>query len=161
MLTGGPVVGQDQSCPTSICNGWRAHGLGPSVRQFVDARKTRLMRTFRGAKLEDLSQASRSADSPSLILEYSLLHIYLSLLLGQASAAASELTLILRPSSTTSDSNEQDAMVSMSALKTALGRIAVNAGWAEDMGTKAIYGLVAKRVLRIDRRGREALVAFT
>ena len=113
------------------------------------------------AKLGHLSKGSASTDSPSVILEYSLLHIYLSLLLGQASASASELTLVLRPTSTTSTPSEQDAMLSMSSLKAALGKLAVKAGWAEDMGTKAIYGLVAKRVLRIDRRGREALVAFT
>lgn len=46
-------------------------------------------------------------------------------------------------------------MVSMNALKQWLGRFAKARGWPEEMSTTAIYGLVSKTVLRIDRRGRE------
>ena len=49
----------------------------------------------------------------------------------------------------------------MNGLKAYLGESAKQqGGWAEDLGTKAVYGLVAKRVIRIDRSGRESLIGF-
>lgn len=50
---------------------------------------------------------------------------------------------------------KEEPMVSMNKLKVWLGAYAKERGWAEDMATTAIYSLVAKTVLRIDRRGKE------
>ncbi len=41
----------------------------------------------------------------------------------------------------------------MSDLKESLGAIAAARGWDKDMATKVIYGAVAKRTVKIDRRG--------
>lgn len=49
----------------------------------------------------------------------------------------------------------------MNNLKIFLGGKAKDNSWNEDLGHKAIYGLVAKRILKIDRKGRDALVCFT
>lgn len=46
-------------------------------------------------------------------------------------------------------------MVSMNGVKAWLGAYAKERGWGEDMGTTAVYALVSKAVVRIDRRGKE------
>lgn len=50
---------------------------------------------------------------------------------------------------------KEEAMVSMNVIKSWLGLFAKERGWQEDMGTAAIYSMVSKTVLRIDRRGKE------
>ena len=50
---------------------------------------------------------------------------------------------------------KEEPMISMNAVKARLGTYAKERGWKEDMGTTAIYSLVSKTVLRIDRRGKE------
>lgn len=49
----------------------------------------------------------------------------------------------------------KDPMVSMNGLKAWVGAFARARGWGEEGATTAVYGLVSKAVLRIDRRGRE------
>jgi hypothetical protein len=52
-------------------------------------------------------------------------------------------------------------MVSMNALKTRLTKFAEGRGLAGDLGTTAVYALVSKNILRIDRRGKEGpMVGF-
>ncbi len=41
----------------------------------------------------------------------------------------------------------------MTGLKELLGVAAKERGWDEMMGTKVIYGAVAKKAVKIDRRG--------
>jgi hypothetical protein len=51
--------------------------------------------------------------------------------------------------------------VSLAEVKQALGDEARSRGWGGDeVGAKAIYGLVGKRCLKIDRRQKEAAVGF-
>lgn len=56
---------------------------------------------------------------------------------------------------------KKDGMLLMDALKGRLATYARAKGWQDDLGTKAIYAMVAKKVCRIDRRAKEgALVGF-
>ncbi|KAM0746351.1 hypothetical protein T439DRAFT_384095 [Meredithblackwellia eburnea MCA 4105] len=67
------------------------------------------------------------------------------------------------PSATTTRKKEKEPMISMNSLKLHLGRFARRRGWGEEMGTTAIYSLVSRTLVRIDRRGtgREgAMVGF-
>lgn len=114
--------------------------------------------------LSSSSAAGESAEMtpilPNVQMEYRLLALFLTSLLGQPLApSASPLSIQIRPS--LQDTSRPDALLPMNVLKSSLGEFAKQRGWAEDLGTKAIYGLVAKRVLRIDRREREAQVCFT
>lgn len=52
-------------------------------------------------------------------------------------------------------SRKEEPMVSMNKIKLWLGAYARERGWGDEMATTAIYSLVAKTVLRIDRRGKE------
>lgn len=54
----------------------------------------------------------------------------------------------------------QIAMVSMNGLKAVLGDWATQQGWSGELPTKALYSLVAKQALKIDRRTRDPLVYF-
>jgi hypothetical protein len=53
--------------------------------------------------------------------------------------------------------DEKEGMISVEKLKARLGKIAGLNGWSEALATKALYSLVGKRVVRIDRRGKEAV----
>lgn len=84
--------------------------------------------------------------------------ILVSSLISTSSSAASPPRI---PLSTT---KKQDPMVSMNALKIWLGTFSNERNWEDlgsgglgstPMGTNAIYALVGKAVLRIDRRGKE------
>ncbi|GAA5883486.1 hypothetical protein JCM3774_003600 [Rhodotorula dairenensis] len=58
-------------------------------------------------------------------------------------------------------SSRKTPHLAMSVLKAHLGRFAKRRGWTEEMGTTAIYALVSKQAVKIDRRGREgAAVGF-
>ena len=58
-------------------------------------------------------------------------------------------------------SSRKTPHLAMSVLKAHLGRFAKSRGWTEEMGTTAIYALVSKQTVKIDRRGREgAAVGF-
>lgn len=104
--------------------------------------------------------------SSAAILEYKLLQLLLNVLSGAAppSATLPELTITLKEpvlasslggSPTLPQRGKKDPLVSMLALKAHLGEFAKERGWDESGGTTAIYGLVSKGVVRIDRRGRE------
>lgn len=60
-------------------------------------------------------------------------------------------------------SEKKEPMVNMTLLKSLLVKFTEERGWkgGDGMSTSAVYGLVSKTVLRIERRGREgALVGF-
>jgi hypothetical protein len=90
-------------------------------------------------------------------VELHLLAIYLSLLLGRPHASLSLVPKV----PATSTTNVPEPMLPLTALKTALGQFASERGWSGDLGTKAVYGLVAKRVVRIDRASKETMIGFT
>ena len=105
--------------------------------------------------------SSTSVLTPVAHVEYHLLSLYLSVLLSLPTITTCPLELTFRDSAFGGPTAAPEAMLHMNVLKSVLGDSAKRNGWSEDLGTKAIYGLVAKRILRIDRRGREALVCFT
>lgn len=123
--------------------------------------------TFASAPSEGSSGTTQSI-TPAQTIEYRLLQTFLALLLGSSNnggmsgpaEGSTSLEVVMKGSIVRGD-EIKEAMLPMTALKTYLGKAARHQGWNEDLGTKAIYSLVAKRVLRIDRRGREALVCFT
>ncbi|GAA6001063.1 uncharacterized protein JCM10292_006356 [Rhodotorula paludigena] len=83
-------------------------------------------------------------------------------------AALPPLTIILRDSvlaaaasSPSRPAGGKTPHLSMAALKAHLGAFARAKGWTEEMGTTAVYALVGKSTVKIDRRGREgAAVGF-
>ncbi|KAK4049033.1 hypothetical protein OIV83_004394 [Microbotryomycetes sp. JL201] len=121
--------------------------------------------------------------SPSALLEYQLLNLLLSVISGRtptvpagtdltplgvtlrdpvlASSLATNGTTSLPTSPSARTPGKKDPMVSMNLLKAWLAHFARSKGLGEDMGTTAIYALVSKNVLRIDRRGKEGpMVGF-
>lgn len=117
--------------------------------------------------ISDATTGRTAAFTPVQILEYQLLAAFLSLILslplpgGAVAPNQASLALTLRPPPAGSHA-DQEPMLPLNALKAYLGEIAKQQdGWAEDLGTKAVYGLVAKRVIRIDRSGRESFIGFT
>lgn len=128
--------------------------------------------------------------TPAQVVEARLCHLLLSTFAGRRRRPGSEeakadededlpaLNIILREtaiplsSSATSDSaatttahsgisSRKTPHLAMSVLKAHLGRFAKTRGWTEEMGTTAIYALVSKQTVKIDRRGREgAAVGF-
>lgn len=119
-----------------------------------------------------------AAPQASTVLEAELLRLLLATLAGHPPPGEPALNVTLRdpvlPSSlTAAPSPDQvsawsgarrggkDPMVSMTALKTRLTQFAQQRGLAGDLGTTAIYALVSKTILRIDRRGKEGpMVGF-
>lgn len=116
---------------------------------------------------------------PSAMLEYELLRLLFATIAGRAPTAPAQsslppLTVTLRdpvlasslatgPTGPSSPgrAGKKDPMVSMNSLKAWLAHFAKGKGLSEDMGTTAIYALVSKTVLRIDRRGKEGpMVGF-
>lgn len=68
------------------------------------------------------------------------------------------LPYILRPSTNfTSDSATEDAFIPLDLLKAKLADLSARRGWDDGLGQKAIYALVAKRLVRIDRKGKPLL----
>lgn len=57
------------------------------------------------------------------------------------------------------DSPIEDALVPLDLVKVRLAELSAENGWEEGLGQKAIYALVAKRVVRIDRKGKPLLSA--
>lgn len=138
----------------------------------------------------DDANAPAPSWTPAQVVEARLCHLLLSTFAGRrhrhhpGSSSSSEadedddlpaLNIILREtaiplsSSTSADSATSAAGISsrktphlaMSVLKAHLGRFAKGRGWTEEMGTTAIYALVSKQTVKIDRRGREgAAVGF-
>ncbi|GAA5963704.1 hypothetical protein JCM8115_004247 [Rhodotorula mucilaginosa] len=121
--------------------------------------------------------------TPAQVVEARLCHLLLSTFAGRRRPDSSEveaeankdlpaLNIILRETAiplSTSDSQATSTGISsrktphlaMSVLKAHLGRFAKTRGWTEEMGTTAIYALVSKQTVKIDRRGREgAAVGF-
>ncbi|KAM0787394.1 hypothetical protein ACM66B_003479 [Microbotryomycetes sp. NB124-2] len=120
--------------------------------------------------------------APSALLEYQLLSLLFSVISGRAPAvpagsSLSPLTFTMRDPVLASSLStngataalptsprapgQKDPMVSMNALKAWLAHFAQTKGLGGDMGTTAIYALVSKNVLRIDRRGKEGpMVGF-
>jgi len=136
--------------------------------------------TLRTATTADLDGADSDPQPPSqtALVEFHLLNLLLATLSGREpipsavplapSSPLPPLTVTLRDpvlpsslpglpsvSSPRSELGRKDPMVSMNALKAWLGSFAKARGWGEEAATAAIYGLVSKTVLRIDRRGRE------
>lgn len=121
--------------------------------------------------------------TPAQVVEARLCHLLLLTFAGRRRPDSSEveaeankdlpaLNIILRETAiplSTSDSQATSTGISsrktphlaMSVLKAHLGRFAKTRGWTEEMGTTAIYALVSKQTVKIDRRGREgAAVGF-
>ncbi|GAA6024230.1 hypothetical protein JCM10207_006965 [Rhodosporidiobolus poonsookiae] len=100
-----------------------------------------------------------SAEPPSwtpaqLVESYLVLTLFCSLCPSLPSPPAA-LPVILRDPLLTGLSKSKTPCVSMALLKKAVGAWAVEQGWTDEMGTTAVYALVSKGVVRIDRRGRE------
>lgn len=106
------------------------------------------------------SESPSSTSTPVQAMEAQLLSSFLALLLSSRDPDMPPLlSLTIRPS--LANPAVPEALLPMSGIKEELGRVVKARGWPEDLCTKTVYGLVAKRILRIDRRGREALVGFT
>ncbi|GAA6027761.1 hypothetical protein JCM8097_008021 [Rhodosporidiobolus ruineniae] len=112
----------------------------------------------------DASSGIPTTWSPAQIVEAQLLLLTLSTLssspvppsspfLGSTNLPA--LNIILRDPLPTGASQDKTPCLSMAALKAHLGAFAKAKGWTEEMGTTAVYALVSKGLMRIDRRGRE------
>lgn len=123
--------------------------------------------------------------SPAQVVEAQLCYLLLSTFSGRAIAQDDDLpalhvilreTAIPLPSSSVTSagssssattpvrpglSSRKTPHVAMAALKVHLGAFAKRRGWTEEMGTTAIYALVSRQTVKIDRRGREgAAVGF-
>ncbi len=48
----------------------------------------------------------------------------------------------------------------MADLKKSVEELAQERGFGRDLGARTVYGCVAKRLLKIDRKGREPMVMF-
>ncbi|BGP31667.1 hypothetical protein JCM10296v2_003441 [Rhodotorula toruloides] len=111
------------------------------------------------------SSAAPTPWTPSQIVEAQLCNLLLSSICGvslPSSPSASSLpalTLIFRDSVLPTPSSSPH--LPFTALKSHLGAFAREQGWTEEMGTTAVYSLVGRQVVKIDRRGREgAAVRF-
>ncbi|GAA5968883.1 hypothetical protein JCM11641_000766 [Rhodosporidiobolus odoratus] len=96
--------------------------------------------------------------TPAQLLESHLLILLLSSLAPSPSSSSSTslpLPLIFRSPLATGLSTQKTPCVSMTLVKTRLGEFAREKGWTEEMGTTAVYALVSKGIVRIDRRGKE------
>ncbi|GAA5834766.1 hypothetical protein JCM11251_003658 [Rhodosporidiobolus azoricus] len=115
--------------------------------------------TLTSAASTDPSSAP-SPWSPAQIVEAQLLLVLLCTLSGTSLPPSSAISLpalsiILRDPLPTGSSSSKTPCLSMSGLKAHLGAFAKEKGWTEEMGTTAVYALVSKGCVRIDRRGRE------
>ncbi|BGP24256.1 hypothetical protein JCM10295v2_003166 [Rhodotorula toruloides] len=120
-----------------------------------------------GGDSSDPSTTAPPPWTPSQIVEAQLCNLLLSSICGLAlppsspspsSPSLPSLNLIFR----TSVLPPQTAPhLPFTALKAHLGAFARQQGWTEEMGTTAVYSLVGRQVVKIDRRGREgAAVRF-
>lgn len=125
--------------------------------QVVEARLCHLLlSTFAGRRHHRPGSSSSEAadgdgDLPALtiILRETAIPLSSSSASGSATSAAAGI------------SSRKTPHLAMSVLKAHLGRFAKSRGWTEEMGTTAIYALVSKQTVKIDRRGREgAAVGF-
>jgi hypothetical protein len=101
---------------------------------------------------------SQAQLTPTLVLEAKLLQLFL-LSLPPAPSSPPPLIVTKRPSPLEPD--QLQPFVSLAQVKQVLGDEARARGWGgEEVGAKAIYGLVGKRCLKIDRRQKEAAIGF-
>ena len=120
-------------------------------------------------RLEALSATNdEEAFTQVNLLEFRLLYLFIKAL--REPPASSGLVIQLRdPPAAVLVSEKGDlfcnseskmGMVLMSDMKTALAQWGSQKGWPDELATKAIYALVAKALLKIDRRTREACIFF-
>jgi hypothetical protein len=144
-----------------ISNSYRTV-LAGIISGFNDSTSSPASSTSRSSVTASLSASL----SPVNIIELQLLHTFLSLLvsidpLDLEDETNKPPTLVLRdiPGQ---NLTAREALLNMNNLKTYLGVKAKERGWNADLGHKAIWGLVAKRVLNIDRKSsRDTLIGFT
>ncbi|KAJ8294900.1 DNA mismatch repair protein msh6 [Rhodotorula toruloides] len=112
-----------------------------------------------GGDSSDPSNASPTPWTPSQIVEAQLCNLLLSSICGvplpssPSSSSLPALTLIFRDSVLPVPSTSPH--LPFTALKSHLGHFARAQEWTEEMGTTAVYSLVGRQVVKIDRRGRE------
>ncbi|KAG9005210.1 hypothetical protein FRB94_001758 [Tulasnella sp. JGI-2019a] len=75
-------------------------------------------------------------------------------------ALTARLLLTLLTSPPTDTSSPLPGPVTMASLKTTVDTLAAERGFGKDLGAKTVYGCVAKKLLKIDRRSKEPTVAF-
>ncbi|BGO99349.1 hypothetical protein JCM10021v2_003021 [Rhodotorula toruloides] len=121
--------------------------------------------TTGGDASDPSSTAAPTPWTPSQIVEAQLCNLLLSSICGvplpssSSSASLPALTLIFRDSVLPTPFTAPH--LPFTALKSHLGFFARSQGWTEEMGTTAVYSLVGRQVVKIDRRGREgAAVRF-
>lgn len=69
------------------------------------------------------------------------------------------LPYVIRPSTTfAADAPTEEVLMPFEPLKSKLLALARARDWDEGIGQKAIYALVAKRAIRIDRKGKPMLL---
>ncbi|BGP55103.1 hypothetical protein JCM8202v2_002698 [Rhodotorula sphaerocarpa] len=148
-----PSAQSSTSFATSTTTGG-GDDAGPPVpwtpAQVVEARLCYLLLATFAGRGQQVPNAGTETDLPPL-------HVILretAIPLGGGSTTG--------PGTGTGLSSRKTPHLSMSSLKQHLGRFAARErGWTEEMGTTAIYALVSRQTVKIDRRGREgAAVGF-
>lgn len=114
---------------TAVTNDEEDDPTPPVAQQLVEFELMRLLFDTMSGSLDHQASPSSAAQLPPLTITY-----------RDALSSATK-----------------EPMVSMSALKSWLLKFAKERQCSEDLATKAIYSLVSKNVLRIDRRGTAAV----
>ncbi|GAA5941945.1 uncharacterized protein JCM15063_004253 [Sporobolomyces koalae] len=112
-----------------------------------------------------------SPPSPSTVIEVKLLHLLLSTFSSARAPtlppSLPALPIVFRHPGPDTELVSSPAglpqapCLAMNPLKVHLSAFAAEKGWAENMGTTAIYALISRQIVRIDRQGKEgACVGF-